>query len=252
MARVKRGVVARRRHKKIIRQAKGYYNARRKVFRVAKQAVTKALQYAYIGRKLKKRQFRSLWIARINAASRMFGLSYSRFIAGLNKAGITLDRKVLADIAVHDLAAFGTLAEAAGKALNIEVKKPETLPRYVVEPRPAKGKAAKSAQKAAAAPSASKGQRGSKSANAGKDDLTRVQGIDSTVQQLLHEAGIETFGDLAGTSAEALRSLLGAAGSQYASLDPATWPEQAELAAAGNTDALKALQSKSQGGDEAE
>jgi large subunit ribosomal protein L20 len=134
MARVKRGVTARRRHKKVLKQAKGYYNARRKVFRVAKQAVTKALQYAYIGRKLKKRQFRTLWIARINAASRMYGLSYSRFMNGLMKAGITLDRKVLADIAVHDLAGFGTLAEAAGKALNLEVKKPETLPRYVREP----------------------------------------------------------------------------------------------------------------------
>ena len=158
MARVKRGVTARRRHKKIIRQAKGYYNARRKVFRAAKQAVTKAQQYAYIGRKLKKRQFRSLWIARINAAARMYGLSYSRFINGLQKAGITLDRKVLADIAVHDLAGFGTLAESAGKALGIEVKKPETLPRFVretrarvqaeAEPALAKKKPAKKAAKA--------------------------------------------------------------------------------------------------------
>ena len=117
MARVKRGVTARRRHKKVIRQAKGYYNARRKVFRVAKQAVTKALQYAYIGRKLKKRQFRSLWIARINAGSRMYGLSYSRFMNGLQKAGITLDRKVLADIAVHDAKGFAALAEKAKGAL---------------------------------------------------------------------------------------------------------------------------------------
>jgi large subunit ribosomal protein L20 len=110
MARVKRGVTARRRHKKILKQAKGYYNARRKVFRVAKQAVTKALQYAYIGRKQKKRNFRSLWIARINAASRSNGISYSRFINGLMKAGITLDRKVLADIAVHDPKGFTALA----------------------------------------------------------------------------------------------------------------------------------------------
>lgn len=154
MTRVKRGVTARRRHKKIISQAKGYYNARRKVFRVAKQAVTKAQQYAYIGRKLKKRQFRSLWIARINAASRMFGLSYSRFINGLMKAGITLDRKVLADIAVHDLPAFGQLAQAAGKALDIQVTIPDNLPRYVAETPAApvkKGKAAKPAGKKASA-----------------------------------------------------------------------------------------------------
>jgi len=117
MARVKRGVTARRRHKKIISRAKGYYNARRKVFRVAKQAVTKALQYAYIGRKQKKRQFRALWIVRINAGARQFGLSYSRMMNGLKKAGIEVDRKVLADIAVHDIKAFGTLAEKAKASL---------------------------------------------------------------------------------------------------------------------------------------
>ena len=117
MARVKRGVQARRRHKKILKQAKGYYHARRKVFRVAKQAVTKALQYAYIGRKQRKRQFRTLWIARINAAARINGISYSRFMNGLLKAGITLDRKVLADIAVHDAAGFAALAEKAKSAL---------------------------------------------------------------------------------------------------------------------------------------
>ena len=117
MARVKRGVTARRRHKKIIAKARGYYNARRKVFRVAKQAVTKAAQYAYIGRKQRKRQFRALWIVRINAAARTFGLSYSRLINGLKKAGITMDRKVLADIAVHDAAGFTALAEKAKSAL---------------------------------------------------------------------------------------------------------------------------------------
>ena len=117
MARVKRGVVARRRHKKIISRAKGYYNARRKVYRVAKQAVIKALQYAYIGRKQRKRQFRALWIVRINAAARQFGLSYSRLMNGLKKASITVDRKVLADIAVHDIAAFGALAEKAKASL---------------------------------------------------------------------------------------------------------------------------------------
>ncbi len=117
MARVKRGVTARRRHKKVLKLAKGYFNARRKVFRVAKQAVTKAAQYAYIGRKQRKRQFRALWIVRINAGARMFGLSYSRFMNGLKKAEITLDRKVLSDIAIHDIAAFGKLAEQAKNAL---------------------------------------------------------------------------------------------------------------------------------------
>ena len=117
MARVKRGVTARRRHKKIIGRAKGYYNARRKVFRVAKQAVTRAGQYAYIGRKQRKRQFRALWIVRINAAARQFGLSYSRLINGLARAEIVVDRKVLADLAVHDIKAFGALAEKAKASL---------------------------------------------------------------------------------------------------------------------------------------
>jgi len=118
MARVKRGVIARRRHKKILKQAKGYYGARSRVFRVAKQAVTKAAQYAYRDRRQRKRQFRALWIARINAASRAQGMSYSRFIAGLKKANIELDRRVLADIAVHDKPAFSKIVEAAKAALG--------------------------------------------------------------------------------------------------------------------------------------
>jgi len=118
MARVKRGVVANARHKKVLKQAKGYYGARRKVYRVAKQAVIKAGQYAYRDRRQRKRQFRRLWIVRINAAARQFGLSYSRFMDGLNKAGIEVDRKVLADLAVHDIAAFGALAEKAKAELG--------------------------------------------------------------------------------------------------------------------------------------
>ena len=118
MARVKRGVVAKARHKKVLKQAKGYYGARRKVYRVAKQAVIKAGQYSYRDRRQRKRQFRRLWIVRINAAARQFGLSYSRFMDGLNKAGIEVDRKVLADLAVHDIAAFGALAEKAKAELT--------------------------------------------------------------------------------------------------------------------------------------
>jgi len=117
MARVKGSVVARRRHKKILKQARGYYGARSRSFRVAKQAVIKAGQYAYRDRRQRKRQFRSLWIARINAASRANGLSYSRLIAGLRKAKIGLDRKVLADLAVHDKQAFSAVVEQARQAL---------------------------------------------------------------------------------------------------------------------------------------
>jgi len=118
MARVKRGVQAGRRHKKVLAKAKGYYNARRKIFRAAKQAVIKAGQYAYRDRRAKKREFRALWIARINAAARVHGLSYSQFINGLLKAGVTIDRKVLAELAVHDAAAFGVIAEQAKAQLK--------------------------------------------------------------------------------------------------------------------------------------
>ena len=117
MPRVKRGVTAHRRHKKILDQAKGYYGARSRVFRVAKQAVIKAGQYAYRDRRQRKRQFRALWIARINAEARQNGLSYSRFIAGLKKANVEIDRKVLADIAVFEKPAFAALAERAKKEI---------------------------------------------------------------------------------------------------------------------------------------
>ncbi|MBA3989055.1 MAG: 50S ribosomal protein L20 [Idiomarina sp.] len=117
MARVKRGVVARARHKKVLKQAKGYYGARSRVYRVAKQAVTKAGQYAYRDRRAKKRTFRQLWIVRINAAARQSGLSYSRFINGLKKASVEIDRKILADIAVHDQKGFAALVEKAKEGL---------------------------------------------------------------------------------------------------------------------------------------
>ena len=117
MPRVKRGVQARARHKKVLKQAKGYYGARSRVYRVAVQAVTKAGQYAYRDRRQRKRQFRQLWIARINAAARTNGLSYSRFIKGLKKASVEIDRKILADIAVYDKGAFTALVEKAKEGL---------------------------------------------------------------------------------------------------------------------------------------
>ena len=117
MARAKRGVNTHRRHKKILRQAKGYYGNRSKIYRVANQAVMRSLQYAYAHRRLRKRDFRKLWIARINAACRMNNMSYSRFINGLNKANVEINRKVLADLAITDAAAFAELVEVAKKAL---------------------------------------------------------------------------------------------------------------------------------------
>jgi large subunit ribosomal protein L20 len=118
MARVKRGVIANARHKKILGKAKGYYGARSKVYRVAKQAVIKAGQYEYRDRRQRKRQFRALWIARINAAARLHGMSYSKLINGMNRAEMEIDRKVLSDIAIHDPEAFGAIAAQAKAALG--------------------------------------------------------------------------------------------------------------------------------------
>lgn len=117
MPRVKRGVTARARHKKVLAKAKGYYGARSRVYRVAKQAVIKAAQYAYRDRRQRKREFRALWIIRVNAAARANGMTYGSFMSGLKKASIQIDRKVLADIAVHDKAAFATLIEQAKTGL---------------------------------------------------------------------------------------------------------------------------------------
>ncbi|EDO7016989.1 50S ribosomal protein L20 [Campylobacter coli] len=117
MARVKTGVVRRRRHKKVLKLARGFYSGRRKHFRKAKEQLERSLVYAYRDRRRKKRDFRRLWIVRINAACRLNDLSYSKFINGLKKAGIGLDRKILADLAMNDAAAFAKIAEAAKKAL---------------------------------------------------------------------------------------------------------------------------------------
>ena len=117
MARVKRGVTSHARHKKIRKAAKGYYGRRKNTIRIAKQAVERANQYAYRDRKRKKRTFRALWIQRLNAAVRPFGLTYSRFIDGLGKAGVTVDRKVLSDLAIHEPAAFEAIVGQAKTAL---------------------------------------------------------------------------------------------------------------------------------------
>ncbi|MFS8500654.1 MAG: 50S ribosomal protein L20 [Caldicoprobacter sp.] len=118
MARVKKALNARKKHKKILKLAKGYYGAKSRQFRAANQAVMKALAYAYVGRKLRKRDFRKLWIARINAAARQNGLSYSRFINGLRKAGIQIDRKILAEMAVNDANGFAQLVNIAKEKLH--------------------------------------------------------------------------------------------------------------------------------------
>jgi large subunit ribosomal protein L20 len=117
MSRVKRGVTSHAKHKKVYKAAKGFYGRRKNTIRAAKAAVDKAAQYAFVGRKLKKRTFRALWIQRLNAAVRPYGLTYSRFIDGLSKSGVVVDRKVLSDLAIHEPAAFQAIAEKAKAAL---------------------------------------------------------------------------------------------------------------------------------------
>ena len=117
MARVKRGVTSHAKHKKVMKAAKGFYGRRKNTIRIAKQAVEKSMQYAYRDRKIRKRNFRALWIQRINAATRLHGLSYGRFIDGLNKAGIELDRKVMSDMAIHEPQAFALLVEQSKASL---------------------------------------------------------------------------------------------------------------------------------------
>jgi len=138
MPRVKRGVIAHARHKKVLKKAKGYRGARKNIFRVAKQAVDKAAQYAYRDRRQRKRQFRILWIARINAAARECGLSYSRFMSGLNKAAVEIDRKVLADLAVHDKNAFSasrvSKLETVVSSLTIQLRRERLIPFPVFVP----------------------------------------------------------------------------------------------------------------------
>lgn len=116
MARVKKGVTARKRHKKVIKQAKGFYGQKRRNFKAANPAVMRALRSAYVGRKNKKREYRRLWIARINAAARANGISYSKFMNGLKKSGIEMNRKMLSEMAIYDPAGFAALCETAKKA----------------------------------------------------------------------------------------------------------------------------------------
>ncbi len=118
MARIKGAMMTRKRRKKVLKLAKGYYGAKSKLFKTAKEAVMKSGQYAYIGRRQRKRDFRRLWIARINAAAKLNGMNYSTFMNGLKKAGVTLNRKMLAELAVSDAAAFTALAEKAKEALK--------------------------------------------------------------------------------------------------------------------------------------
>lgn len=165
MPRVTRGTKRRQRRKKILAQAKGYYQGKSKLYRYAKEAVDRGQKFAYVGRKLKKRDFRSLWIVRISAAARQNGLSYSRLINGLKAAGVEVNRKMLAEMAVHDPAAFGQIANRAQTALGLPVS-PPPAPKPAAEAKPAKPKA--KASKPAAKPAEAKAAKADSGGDAEK------------------------------------------------------------------------------------
>ncbi len=198
-----------KRRKRMIRAAKGYRGRRSKLYRYASDAVDHGRVYAYRDRRRKKREFRYLWQIRINAASRAAGMTYSRFIEGLKAANCQLDRKVLADLAATDIAAFACIISLAQSALKTK----------------------------AAAPKA-----------AGADDLEKIEGIGPKVATLLHAAGITTFPGLAAAPVAKLKEILHAAGSRFAMMEPTTWPEQAALAAKGDWATLDKLQDELDGG----
>jgi large subunit ribosomal protein L20 len=211
--------------------AKGYRLKRSKLYRYASDAVDHGRQYAYRDRRTKKRNYRYLWQIRINAAVRELGMTYSRFIEGLKAANCALDRKVLSDIAATDAPAFAGLVKLAQDALKTKASAPKTA----------------AAPKAAAKVAAPKAPKAAKAA-AGADDLEKIEGIGPKVAELLHAAGITTFGGLAGTPVAKLKEILHAAGSRYAMMDPGTWPEQSALAAKGDWAALEKLEAELKGG----
>ncbi len=209
-------VAARARRKKMMKLAKGYWGRGKNVWTVAKNKIEKGLTYAYRDRKQKKREFRALWIQRINAATREHGLSYSVFIGKLAQAEIELNRKVLADLAMNHPDAFKAVVDTV-----------------------VNGNTNGKATKAAPAPKA-KAPKAEVTATA--DDLVIIEGIGPKIAELFTTAGITTFAQLAEANVENLKEILEAAGSRYAVHNPATWPQQAALARDGKMDELKKLQ----------
>ncbi len=225
--RVTNSPASRKRRGRMLTAAKGYRLKRSKLYRYASDAVDHGRQYAYRDRKTKKRNYRYLWQIRINAAVRELGMTYSRFIEGLKAANCALDRKVLADLAATDSAAFAGIVKLSQDALKTKAAAPKAAP--VV------------ASKKVAAPKAIK-------AAAGADDLEKIEGIGPKVSEKLHAAGITTFAGLAATPVAKLKEILHNAGSHFAMMDPTTWPEQSALAAKGDWAALEKLEAELKGG----
>ncbi len=230
MPRVKRGTKARARRNKIMKAAKGFQGGRRTLYRTAKQTVHRAWAYAYRDRRQKKRDFRRLWITRINAASRQNGVSYSQFIGGLIKASIEIDRKILAELAIFDPAAFTELVKLSAAAMGKTAPK-KSAP--VKKAAPKKAAAKKAPAKAAAI-----------------DDLTKVEGIGPKAAAAFNDAGITTFAALGDSEVPALQKILDESEGRFGGMNPGSWPKQAKMAAEGKWDELKVWQDEHDGGIE--
>lgn len=233
MPRSVNAVASRARRKRMLKHAKGFFGRKKNVWTVAKNQIEKGWTYAYRDRKAKKREFRALWIQRINAAVREQGMNYSNFVNLCKKANITLDRKVLADLAMNHPAAFVAIVnEVKASAANSTISTSKNL--KVSAPAP---KADAPAAKVEAP-----------AAEVATDNLKLIEGIGPKVEELLHEGGITSFLQLSMTSVERLKEILDGGGSKFAMMNPETWAEQATLAAAGQMDELKELQDRLDGG----
>ena len=199
--RVTNAPASRKRRGRMLQAAKGFRLKRSKLYRYASDAVDHGRQYAFRDRKAKKRTFRQLWQIRINAAARSAGITYSRLIEGLKAAKCSLDRKVIADLAAQDAAAFGELVKLAQDGLKTKAATPKAV----------------------------------------ADDLVKIEGIGPKINELLKAAGITTFAQLASTAVDRLKEILAASGSRFKQWDPTTWPEQAALAAKGDWEAFNKL-----------
>ncbi|MBK8845287.1 MAG: 50S ribosomal protein L20 [Bacteroidetes bacterium] len=274
-------VASRARRKKVLKLAKGNYGSRGNVWTVAKNTVEKGLQYAYRDRRTKKRNFRALWIQRINAGVREYGLSYSTFMGKVHAGNLNLSRKVLADLALNNPEAFKAVVEqvkdltpqkaadtklvGAGLVVTAAPRsaKPvkEAGPKQVKAPKaekpaapkaekPATPKVAKAAAPIVEEPIPVAPEVEEAPVSSDGDNLKLIEGIGPAIEKILNGSGITTWAQLADKSADELRAILEQAGSRYTMHKPDTWPKQAELAAAGKFDELKAWQDELDGGKE--
>ena len=241
--RTSKGAARNRSKKRLFKRAKGYRGGRGNLTRTVKETLVRAGVYAYRDRKVRKRDFRRLWITRINAACRMRCLRYSQFIDGLNRAGVELDRKSLAEIAVCDPKGFDVIVDTAKASLGNG--KPAAEKKAPAKNAPESKPAKESKPAAAAAGAVVKSPKG-----LGTDDLKVVEGLGPKCEQALKGGGIGSWADLAASTPDKIREILAAADGNFGGQVPDTWPKQAEMAVAGEWEKLEKWQDELDGGKE--